>query len=540
MYKLLIVEDELSTRKWYAKVIDWQQLGFELIAIAEDGRQAWDLLQEHPETDVVMTDIRMPNMDGLQLTERIRSWQREEVEIVILSGFGEFDYAQQAIRFGVQDYLLKPATKEQLAQVFEKIACRLDERHLQANQLLYVDQIKREKEQEEKVRWYDRWLERKESQVHPERGLEQIGIRLDRAQPPFLVVAAELDHFAEFQERYPVEDQKLCRFIVCNILNEIAESSGAFDSVLLPPNRYLFLLSAATENRDESMGQRIGRDFQQALSNYLRLFEVKLSVGCSSLCGHLSDIPAAYDQAVTALRHKFFAGQQSVQLFDESMVRRNEYNYPTELEKKLIAAFKHNDEQEGWELFRTFLQNLYEQGQSAESIRFAAGEMLVNLFRQLREVKSLPVTSGVMEKFIADIRAQETFAELSDRAAELIRFILQTIALEGLSLSPVGKGVEYMKIKLDRDISLQEVADYVGMSPSYFSVLFKQEKGCNFVDFLVRLRMEMCLELLERTSLTVAQIGDEVGYRSYRYFTKVFKDYYGMTPTQFRERLKQA
>lgn len=540
MYKLLIVEDELSTRKWFAKVIDWRQLGFELIAIAQDGLQAWNLLQEHPETDVVMTDIRMPNMDGLQLTERIRSLPGGETEVVILSGFGEFDYAQQAIRFGVQDYLLKPATKEQLAQVFEKIAVRLDERHLQANQLLYMEQLRRERGQEDKIRWYEQWLECKEAQADPERGFGRIGVRLDLAQPPFLLVAAELDQYAEFQERYSAEDRKLCGFIVRNILNEIAESYGAFDSVLLPPNRYLFLLNAAADVRDERLGLRIGRDFQQALYKYLRLFEVKLSVGCSLPCGHLSDLPAAYDQAVAALRHKFFTGPESVHIFDAAMLRRNECHYPTELEKKLIASFKQNDEPAGWDLLRTFLRHLYEQGQSAESIRFAAGEMLVNLFRQLREVKSLPVSSDIMETFIADIREQETFAGLGDRAAELIRFILQTLALEGLSLSPVGKGVEYMKIKLNRDISLQEVADYVGMSPSYFSVLFKQEKGCNFVDFLVRLRMEMSLELLERTELTVAHIGDEVGYRSYRYFTKVFKDYYGMTPTQFRERLKQA
>lgn len=143
-----------------------------------------------------------------------------------------------------------------------------------------------------------------------------------------------------------------------------------------------------------------------------------------------------------------------------------------------------------------------------------------------------------MEMFIEEIRCQETYAELAEKAKELIQFMLQSIAIEALSLSPVSKGIEYMKIKLSRDISLHEVAEYVGISASYFSTLFKQEKGYNFVDSLVRLRMEKSLELLEGTALTVAQVGDEVGYQSYRYFTKVFKDYYKMTPTQFRERLK--
>jgi two-component system response regulator YesN len=540
MYKLLIVEDELSTRKWFAKVIDWAQIGFEVIAIVEDGLPAWDILQNRRDVDVVMTDIRMPNMDGLELTDRIRSLPGEPMEIVILSGFGEFEYAQQAIKLGVRDYLLKPVTKEQLTELFETIARRIDERHLQSSKLLYANQLKKEKDIQEKALFYERWLERKEALPCPERSLEQYGLRLDLADGPFLLMVAEFDDYVKFTERYNDDDQRLCRFIVQNILNEVAQSCGAVDSVLLPPNRYVFLLTSGPETEWENTGLRAGLAFQEALNTFLRLFEVRISVGCSAPCGDTSRLPEAYDQAVKALRHKFFSGKGTVNMFNPSLIGHSECHYPTELEKKLITAFKQSDEQGGYALFYEFLQRLRSRGESADSIRFAVGEMLVHLFRQLREVKSLPVTSEVMETFIEEIRLQETYAELVEKAKELIRFILQSIAIEGLSLTPVAKGIEYMKIKLDRDISLQEVAEYVGISPSYFSALFKQENGYNFVDFLVRLRMEKSLELLERTDLTVAQIGGEVGYRSYRYFTKVFKDYYGMTPTQFRERLKQV
>jgi two-component system, response regulator YesN len=218
---------------------------------------------------------------------------------------------------------------------------------------------------------------------------------------------------------------------------------------------------------------------------------------------------------------------------------QNECLYPLDLEKKMITLFKQGESEAGFQYVDNFLHSVSRLEESADSIRFAIGEMLVQLFRQLREVKSLPVPSKVMETFIEEIQCQETFVELAEKSKELIKFILHTVALEGMTLSFAAKGVEYMKLKLNRDISLQEVADYVGISPSYFSVLFKQENGVNFVDFLVRLRMEKSFELLEKTGFTVARIGDEVGYRTYRYFSKVFKDYYGMTPTQFRDRLKQ-
>ncbi|MFD0693177.1 response regulator [Paenibacillus sp. GCM10027628] len=538
MYKLLIVEDELSTRKWFAKVIDWEQNGFEVIGIMEDGQQAWEFLQHGPAVDVVMTDIRMPNMDGLELAQRIRSLLGETVEIVILSGFGEFEYAQQAIKLGVRDYLLKPATKEQLTEIFETIAHRLDEGHLQANKLLYANQMKKEKTLLEKAQFYERWLVRKERPISTEQWIHPC--KTVTGSGKFLMVVAEFDDYAKFTELYHDDDQKLCRFIVHNILNEIAQNHGGLDSVWLAPNRYVFLLEDDTADGDTDQGLRTGLAFQDALDNYLRLFTVRLSVGCSTPFTDISDAPDAYDRAVKALQHKFFSGKSSVNVFHPSLQELRDCCYPGELEKKLIAAFKQGDEHGGFVHFNEFLQSLGKRGKSADSIRFAVGEMLVGLFRQLREVKSLPVTSEVMETFIEEIRQQETFPELAEKAKELIRFMLQTIAIEGLTLTPIAKGIEYMRLKLDRDISLQEIADYVGMSPSYYSALFKQEKGYNFVDFLVRLRMEKSLELLERTSLTVAQIGDEVGYRSYRYFTKVFKDYYNLTPTQFREKVKHA
>lgn len=540
MYKLLIVEDELSTRKWFAKVIDWAQSGFEVVAIMEDGQQAWEFVQQGNDVDVVMTDIRMPNMDGLELAQHIRSLPGKPLEIVVLSGFGEFEYAQQAIKLGVRDYLLKPATKEQLTEIFDKIACRLDERHLESSKMIFADQMKKEKESLEKAHFYERWLVRKESQAMQEAWMDSSKLKLQPLDHSFFMLVAECDDYAKFTELYSNEDQKLCRFIVHNILDEIAQSHGAIDSVVLAPNQYIFLMNGDAGNGKADNGLQAGLAFQTALSTYLRLFEVRISVGCSPTFNHLSDAPAAYDQAVKALEHKFFMGKGTVQSYNACPQKQNENHYPIELEKMLIASFKQNDETEGYARLDEFLHCLCRNGGSADAIRFAVGEMLVSLFRQLREVKSLPVSSEIMESFIEEIRRLETYAELVEKAKELIRFVLQTIAIEGLALTPVAKGVEYMKLKLGRDISLQEISDYVGISPSYFSALFKQEKGHNFVDFLVRLRMEKSLELLEQTSLTVAQIGEEIGYQSYRYFTKVFKDYYRMTPTQFRDKLKRA
>lgn len=382
MYKLLIVEDELSTRKWFTKVINWEKNGFEVIAIVEDGQQAWEIMKDRPEVDVVMTDIRMPYMDGLELTERIRSLPGEPVEIVILSGFGEFDYAQQAIKLDVRDYLLKPVTKEQLTEVFEVIARRLDERHLQSTKIQYANQMQKEKALLQKAQMYERWLTRKDNVITPERWFNPFDAHLDIVNVSFLMLVAEFDDYAKFTDHYNDEDQKLCRFIVHNILDEISHKYGAVDSVLLPPNRYVFLLEAGPESEIDNKGLLAGQAFQEGLNNYLRLFSVQLSVGCSQRFEGISNVPEAYEQAFKALRRKFFTGKGSVNLYHPSPQGQSEGFYPSELEKKLIIAFKHGDEQGGYGLFTEFLRSLCSSGESEDAIRFIVGEMLVNLFGQ--------------------------------------------------------------------------------------------------------------------------------------------------------------
>ncbi|MCL6457291.1 MAG: helix-turn-helix transcriptional regulator, partial [Gorillibacterium sp.] len=352
------------------------------------------------------------------------------------------------------------------------------------------------------------------------------------------LVVAEIDDYKFFFNKYEEAERKLCRFIVLNILNEIAQSFGAVESVYFPFNRYVFFIAPDEQELGGETGLRIGEAFQTALKRYMKLYEVQLSIGTSQIESDLADAPSAYDRALNALSQKFYTGKSSVNVYDPKFSQQSRSCYPTEVEKRILMAFKHNNEIEGNEMFVAFLDGLRDQGEAPDSIRFLTGEMLAGLFRDLREIKSMPVNCEMMETFINEIKEKETFEELRAKVKELITFILHTISIESCTMSPVAKGIEYMRIKLGWDISLQEVAKYVGMSPSYFSTLFKQEKNCNFVEYLVRMRMERSIELLERSDMTVAQVANEIGYMSYRYFIKVFKDYYELTPTQYRDGLR--
>jgi len=536
VYKVLIAEDEASARRWVSKIIDWTDLGFELVEVAQNGLEAWNLYNEHTNIDLVITDIHMPEMDGIELVKNIRSYSGNHPEIIILSGYGEFKYAQEALRFQVNDYILKPMSKEQLIELLKKIVSRLENRKLISDNLLYANQQRKENDDKDKQAFYERWL--MGDGAGPEFKRDLVKYCLPDYESGMLLYIAELDFYDQLVAHNSETDMNLCRFMIQNIISEMASRYGDSQCIFLAPNQLMVMINISDNLYLDSNGMRqLGLRFQESLKQYVRLFPIHLSLGCVRVYDSWTKLPEFYEQASCALANKFFIGIGSINIYTPSMIRSNDITYPVQLEKEILNAFKQQQYEQGKQILNTMLRELCEEG-SIPSIRFIASEMLIQLLKELRDMKSLPVMREVMESLCQEIRCADTFEDLSNKLCELIDFILSTIQLEGKTMGPVTKGMEYMKLKLNRDISLLEVAEYVGVSPSYYSTLFKQESGYRFVDYLTKLRMERGMELLESTDKTLAIIGEEIGYNHYRYFIKVFKDYYGMTPSQYRRKVK--
>ncbi|MBW7454443.1 helix-turn-helix domain-containing protein [Paenibacillus sepulcri] len=533
MYRLLLVEDEWSTRKWLSKVVDWESFGFHCVDVVEDGLAAWEKLQSDGRIDAIMTDIRMPRMDGMELVSRIRD-AGFDTEVVISSGYGEFEYAQQAIKLGVAVYLLKPITKEQLCLEFESLKVSLDEKHMRRSQLMQADSMKKENERAV----IQHCLQQTLLQFYPDSDRECVRL-LDLASSSFpcITILAEIDEYARFLLDHPIRDQKLCKFMVMNILNEIAREYHCLFSSALFDNRFIFIipLSSMGITADE-WTLFIGQRFQEALRQYLNVFELSISVGGSAQADNPDALPRSFREAEKALNHKFFKGKSSITGLGELAGWNEECNYPFECEKRLALALKQNEIGAAAAVLEDWFA-LHKQRGAAEGVIWATGELLVNVTKQLTELKSMNASSEWLSGLPQQFEETETLEDLKTKMSDMIHYVMDEIQMDKTERGPVFKGIEYIQVNMNRDISLQQVANYAGISSSYFSTRFKQEVGENFIDYMVRLRMEKAQGLLERTKLTIIQIGEQIGYNNYRYFTRVFKDQYGMTPSQYRSKV---
>ncbi|MHA6480771.1 response regulator transcription factor [Paenibacillus sp. strain BS8-2] len=535
MYRLLVVEDEYASRRWLLKKLNWEQLGFHEVVSAENGVQALDLLSQMGGVDAVITDIRMPLMDGLQLVAAIRSLY-PQAEIVVLSGFGDFEYAQQAIQFEVRDYLTKPISKERLEQVAEKIKIRLDDKYLQTTRMQQAVWLQKEKNENEKANLLLRWLRDKETAPALQLKLQQFGIEFRHSEYWILVV--ELDEYHKFKLRYNREDRDLCTFIISNIFEEVMIPYESIGSTHSDRGQYVFIMPFDRSHGDkEQYVRRIGNKLIENLYKHLKLFKVSVSVGCSLTTNHPESLPTCYDQAIRALGQKFLSGHGQIHIYNDTCAdsRPSLSVVPYEMEQQMLQAFKEHRFDQGITYLSQFLNALTQLGDVA-LIKQIACECLANLTKSLRDFRAVSTPELSFIDFLVRLNMADEFSQLRDDALNYAHSIYHRFH-EQRSVSRMDRAIEYMKLHLTRDLSLQEVADYVDVGYHRFSKLFKQEKGHNFIDFLVSMRMQRALELLESSDRTIASIGEEVGYYNYRYFIKVFKDQYDITPTQYRERL---
>lgn len=515
MYKVLLADDERIVREGVSRLVHWEQLGLELAAVAEDGLDACRKAQEL-RPDIIITDIRMPGMDGLKLVEQV-SVQLPEAKFVILSGYGEFDFANRAMSYGIRHYLLKPCDEQEVENVLRQVTQELDEeRQARAFISKTVDQLHDAIPFVKEAFFRDAVL----ANFYDRDGMNNFKSLFEIEEDSFNLVILVPDGKTDYVSKFSLK----------KIAEELLGGERVLISTVMQEEVCLLLPACPIE--------KIICGIQQTREYYQRYFGVTLSASVSE-AGGFDELGAMYVQAQYCLSQRFYLGGNAI-ILQSDLPRQQDTSAFSFDSKPLLAAIEGGDLEaldKNLELFfnRMAQQHLFEQEMFSRCI-----ELLVELGRGGR-LEELPGCIGQL------LRLQET-QNLVQLRAQLGK-ILHMLAERNLHRaqerrnSLVCRVIECVENSLSNpELSLGWIAGQIlYVNSDYLGRLFYRETGEYFSQYLLRCRMERAKELIEKSAenLKIYEISEKVGIaENPQYFSQLFKKYTGMTPTAYQKRCR--
>ena len=530
MLKVFLVEDEFVMREGIKNNIDWNSHGYEFCGEASDGELAFPMIQKlNP--DIVITDIKMPFMDGLELSRLIKK-ELPFTEIIILSGYEEFEYAKEAIKIGVSQYLTKPINGEELLREVDLLSEKISEK-------------RKEREIREK---YVREME--ENFLGERKNLFQYLVTGSKSMSELLEISDKLsiDLSAIWYRVVLVKIQSMnhARDEYSNSLVQIEQKLKAIDEdkglLVFDRNlegQALIFKADSREELDKIQNDYLGK-MRDLLGDYT---QIRYFVGIGMPVNRLSELPSSFEQASHAFAHRYLVKESCIWNYEEmeqNIYHDEEFNIsnvnPKQLDRSKLREFlKFGDREEVIYFVEEYFKDLGPNAMKSNMFRqyiildayFCVVDFLDSLQLQKDELEPLDITSGILQ-------SEETAIKY------VIRIIEKALELrEKTASNRYGGIVDEVKKYIDKnyadeDLSLNVLASHVNFSPNHLSMVFSQQTGKTFIKYLTDFRMSKAKELLRCTGKRSSEISLEVGYKDPHYFSYLFKKTQGMTPTQYR------
>lgn len=543
MLKIFLAEDEVVVRETIKRMIPWEELGFELVGEAADGEMALPLLiRQQP--DLLITDIKMPFMDGLTLA-RLAKKEIPGLKVVILSGYDDFNYAKQAIGIGVEDYLLKPITKNALIERLSEIRSRYEHEKTQKE---YYEKFQREMQAYEKNSsrdFFEALVDGSMDMMEVYKRAEKLGLDIVAEAYNVLIFTMNCDEdFSGQRDEYSSWEAESLELLE----NFFAGHSSA---MLFRSNIFSYgvLLKGQRETIEENTRACVD-EIRKILSRQDGRREWFLAVGQS--VERLSQIQKSYHTASRAFSQRYLY-DKNILYYDEmetmehpggqAETEDNAYLQKVDvnaLNPAILQKFLSNGLQEETENF--VKDYFYAIGQEPmESLVFRNYVILNVRFSVISFIKGLGCDTNEMES--AD--TEEVLAESGKNMESAIAYAKKMIsqAIEIRDQNSGNKNRSILKTAVDfidshymeEDISLNTVANVANVSSNHFSALFSQNMGQTFIEYLTTLRMNKAKELLRCTGMRSSEIAGEIGYKDAHYFSYLFKKTQGMTPSDYRK-----
>lgn len=537
MIKIFLVEDEIIIRNGIKNSIDWNAHHYELVGEASDGELAWPLIKE-TKPDILITDIRMPFMDGLELSRLVKK-EFPEMKVIILSGYNEFDYAKQAISIGVTEYLLKPISSEQLIEALDDVAVLVYKEQEEKQLMARYQKDMQENKEHDKYKLFNCLLE---GSLTMGEALKQSGsMGIDLVSEGYCVILFKIatpehrmsytDSMVEAQQRIEEEAENREKVLWCRRGIE----------------GWTFIVQGT---KGEDLKLRC-RDFVSDLENIAESYpQIEYFGGIGGQVDRLSLLQNSYKEADAAFANRFISEMNRVVSYEQ--LQKNYQQEEIEFQglgsmnenRKILEKFLRSGTEEEVDSFvSVYFDALHENDLKSLMLR---QYIIMDVFISVISFgESLRIAKEELEAELGEVNEVSKYIQSIGSTRKYLRELIRKMIM----LRDKASGGRYADIierarryisehYMSEDISLNTVAATVNMSPSYFSAVFSQEAGQTFVECLTRVRMDKAKELLMCSDMRTSDIGYEVGYKDSHYFSYIFKKTQGCSPKEYRSRRK--
>ncbi|MGN0169257.1 MAG: response regulator [Lachnospiraceae bacterium] len=527
-YSVLLVDDEEDVIAVIRKKMNWEELGFEVIGYAQNGIEALEIA-ENQTVDVVLTDIKMPYMDGLTMAKQMKELN-PGVKIIIFSGFDEFEYAKEAIEVEAEKYILKPVNITELTDVFSRIKTELDREQDERKNL---QQLLSYYEKSLPLLQENFWISLLSGSI-PARQIERYRQTYQIQVSANYYVVSVLHVSTVQSEEETVLDPMMAMVAVRQFAEE--KLSGKFRCMFLNYLRDLVVI-AFFEQKDEIAGYTNALD--RLCKMAWRSCGVKVTAGIGYECSQLDQLPFSYEGAKNAASYRFFYGSmRAINIVDVDPQQATELNWESSYIEAIMRSMKFRKEDAVEEDIDAFVNRLSESGMSMQQYRIVLMELVTELLRfttsnRLDTVGILPQGVDAYDEILQLDSSGELKNWLMKRCLVLQKQIQEKKS--NYSKSFVDKAIDYIKEKYaNPDLTLDLICSHLGVSTAHFSTVFKKETGKTFVNYLTDYRMEIAAKSLLDKDEKTYMIASQVGYSDPNYFSYVFKRKYGVSPSKYR------
>lgn len=524
MLKIMIVDDEVIIRMGLSKNIPWKSHGFLISALAEDGEQALACMEiDCP--DIVITDIRMPFMDGLVLASHIRD-KFPQVKVIMLTGYEDFSYAQRAVQLQTYDYILKPVNYDLLLETVKKASSVvMRNRKLERTITESTPLLRRQFFQQLLANRYD------QNQIQTK--LELLNLTLPEERYSVLVIKID-EYDSEFRLK-KIKEKELFKFCVMNIAQEI---SGPHAIVFDDGGDQIVLITEHSDILNEA--DRVAEDIRSNVKNYL---QNTVSIGVGNIQYNWEHVYKSYQEALSALKFRHIYGTDSVLAFESTGSPADRLSIVTDdQEQKLAFLVRLGGEAEAMSIIEQMESEIINQ--KCTDLPFIRIMVMRTLFRIYVELEEQHIAAEISSKkeylkLFSSIESLQTVKAILEELKLAVSALIETFraAKTGSHTLLVQKAAELIEQHYsEEDLNLQYVAKQLHINPVYLSTIFKRVKGTNFSVYLQEIRMKQAMRLIASTDLKTYEVAEKVGYSNPNYFSASFKKLTGSSPSEFKRK----